>query len=790
MSAGGERGASTRRLWIVMLSAVVVVVGMIVATLRGAPWWVFAAISAAAFLAGTFESGRLGLSPMVPRLMRRPIISEPRPGDVLLPLELPVAPSPFVGRDSEIAQMSTYLQSRTKGPYVIVISGPAGIGKTALAMQFAQLSAGRFPDGQLFADLASVPDYDVGLSSLQASFIEALQGQDDPIPSAGNEQVSRYLELTRDRRLLIVIDNFRNDEAYLRPLLPASNSSALIVTSPAPIVLLEDQLDIELKPLGEGVALSLLRAMLGAQRVDADISAAKQIVKNAAGYPLALRLAAASLATRQYWGLGRAVSRMSQEEQRPDHTGSESAFDGLLDISYSMLTEDERRALRLLGLLEEPVFEPWMLAALTGIDDSAALRLAESLVQQRMIERTSEDSDEAQRFRIHEPVFAYGRARLRFETTIEDKRVSMESLAQARQKRQDREPTKQLRKQVFSWQDQGKLAAAVNAARDILALAEGKGDKPAQGMARSALAELYLELGSIDDARDLATAALHGPGPASHPRALRCLGKVEGRLRHIANATCLLDQACNLARELGDKSEEIRVLRELAAAEALGDDPGAGLTTAENAVDLCMRRRDRGQRLLAGVLWSKGTVLLHTGGLGDAAGVLSDAEAVSREADQALWTAWIIHARARAALSAGKHEESEKLAASALTMFRDMRHRYGVAHCRLLLGDVYRAEGRLENAVRLREEALETFQNCGDPWIEAYTSYRLAFDNLDKGNTDDAIELLNSAYQGFAKVGDGESSRQARRDLDSSALRLRRLARLGERLTDAVTPSP
>jgi tetratricopeptide (TPR) repeat protein len=115
-------------------------------------------------------------------------------------------------------------------------------------------------------------------------------------------------------------------------------------------------------------------------------------------------------------------------------------------------------------------------------------------------------------------------------------------------------------------------------------------------------------------------------------------------------------------------------------------------------------------------------------------------------------------------------------------MFRDMRHRYGVAHCRLLIGEAYCKEGRMEDAALLLEDALETFQNCGDPWISAVTTEVLAVTQLSQGQTADAIGLLEKAYRNFDQLGDQESCHRVRDKLDSSGNRWRRLSRLGERL--------
>ncbi len=243
--------------------------------------------------------------------------------------------------------------------------------------------------------------------------------------------------------------------------------------------------------------------------------------------------------------------------------------------------------------------------------------------------------------------------------------------------------------------------------------------------------------GYLDEARELATDALEVTG-RGRPRALRCLGKVERRLRQISAAETYLRQAYNAACELGDGSEQIRVLRELSAAQALGAEPAVGADTADDALRLCDRRPDTGKRLRAGVLWSKGSALLYAGDLDRAERAFQDAEQIASEADQHLWMAWIGQGRSRVALEAGHFDESKRFTTEALDRFRGMRHRYGIAHCRLLLGEICRAEGQWQEAARTLEDALETFQNCGDQWMTGVAMHTLALNRRDQGYPDAA----------------------------------------------------
>src|SRR5437762_732427 len=75
------------------------------------------------------------------------------PGAAPKPAQLPARVGPFAGRDAELASLDRMLAEREGDLPVVTISGVAGMGKTALAVQWAHGIADRFPDGHLFLDL-------------------------------------------------------------------------------------------------------------------------------------------------------------------------------------------------------------------------------------------------------------------------------------------------------------------------------------------------------------------------------------------------------------------------------------------------------------------------------------------------------------------------------------------------------------------------------------------------------------------------------------------------------------
>ena len=187
-------------------------------------------------------------------------------------------------------------------PTVVIsaIGGTAGVGKTALAVQWARQVAERFPDGQLYVNLRGYdPGQPMTATDALAGFLRALGVAGPDIPAGEDERAARYRSLLAARRMLVVLDNAGSVE-QVRPLLPGSPGCVVLVTSRDTLAGLvardgARRLTLDLLPLAD--AISLLRALIG-DRVDADPAAAATLARRCARLPLALRVAAELAAAR------------------------------------------------------------------------------------------------------------------------------------------------------------------------------------------------------------------------------------------------------------------------------------------------------------------------------------------------------------------------------------------------------------------------------------------------------------------------------------------------------------
>src|SRR5262249_24097233 len=152
------------------------------------------------------------------------------------------------------------------------------------------------------------------------------------------------------------------------PLLPAGAGNAVLVTSRARLagLALAEVIDLGVLPMGQ--AVELLGKIVGAGRVAAEPEAAAQIGGLCGYLPLALRITRARLAAKPQWRLQRLAGRLVAHHRRLDElTVGDLEVRASFALSYRGVGELERRAFRLLGLLEVPDFAPWMLSALLDV---------------------------------------------------------------------------------------------------------------------------------------------------------------------------------------------------------------------------------------------------------------------------------------------------------------------------------------------------------------------------------------------------------------------------------------
>lgn len=286
------------------------------------------------------------------------------------PRHLPPAIRLF-GREAELRTLDRLLTPAA----VIGLHGPAGVGTSALARTAALRAAPRFPDGQLHLDLLGTNPHHEPMAATEAlaRLLRALRAPGDP--PADSEAALRAA--VAGRRLLIVLDNAAHAD-QVRPLLPAADGCAVLVTSRAPLALPDPVTRVATAPLARRAATDMLVTLAGRTGCAApEHAAAAEIALLCECLPLALRIVAARLAERPDRSLRGFADRLRDHRHR------------LVELSLEE-ADGDRLAMRLfgsLGRLGIPEVTPDLIAGLVDVRPEQAERALNRLVDVRMLSR-------------------------------------------------------------------------------------------------------------------------------------------------------------------------------------------------------------------------------------------------------------------------------------------------------------------------------------------------------------------------------------------------------------------
>ena len=307
-----------------------------------------------------------------------------RPGAVPVPAQLPAAPAGFVGREAQLARLDTM-------PGLVVITGQAGVGKTALALTWGHRIADRFPDGRLYADLRGYAKGEpLRAVDVLSAFLRALGVSPEQIPLDEESAAAWYRTLLAGRKLLVLLDNAASAE-QVRPLLPGTPGSVAVVTSRdglSGLLVEEGARRLRLDSLPHADALEVLSRGLGAGRVSGAPEAADDLVTLCGRLPLALRIAVANLLDDPGCDIGDYVAELRAETPLAalETADAEAAVRTAFELSYLRLDAEQRRLFRLLSVHPGPDFPAEVAAAVAGIGQGAARRLLDRLTSAHMLE--------------------------------------------------------------------------------------------------------------------------------------------------------------------------------------------------------------------------------------------------------------------------------------------------------------------------------------------------------------------------------------------------------------------
>lgn len=350
------------------------------------------------------------------------------------PRLLPADISDFVGRERYLNHLAELVDAPDRaGPATVIISaidGTPGVGKTTLAVHWAHSAAREFPDGQIYLNLqgyAPVPP--IKPRRALGTLLQLLGLPADRIPSTVDARSRAYRKLLADRRALIVLDNAATPE-QVRPLLPGASGCVVLITSRSRLggLAVRDGADLlTLDTLSPEESLDLFEGVLGPDRVAAERAAARDVAALCGHLPLALRIAAVRLAMRANFLFEDVLEELKPEDERLDglsQTADEhAAVRHVFSWSYDKLSEEERRAFRLLSLHRGATIPAEAAEAVLDRGRAETRRLLESLADAHLLE-----SDRPRRFHFHDLLRLYAQERGADDDSEQARRTALERL--------------------------------------------------------------------------------------------------------------------------------------------------------------------------------------------------------------------------------------------------------------------------------------------------------------------------------------------------------------------------
>ncbi len=345
------------------------------------------------------------------------------------PHNLPVQPTPFLGREQEVASVCALL--RRPEVRLVTLTGPGGIGKTRLGLQVAAELADQFANGVYFVALAPVSDADLVVLAIMQTL---------SISEAGGQPLLGLLKTAlKDKHLLLLLDNFEqviSAAEVVAEVLAACPHLRVLVTSRV-VLHVRAEHEFNVPPLSlpdpkrlpdlvtlsqyEAVALFIERAQAvkpDFQVTNANAPAVAAICARLDGLPLAIELAAARSKLLPPQAL---LARLSQRlavltSGARDAPARHQTLRNTIAWSYDLLDAAEQQLFRRLatfvgGCTLEAVEA--VCAALDGATGVASvLDGVSSLLDKSLLQQTEQDGEEP-RFVMLETVREYGQECLR-----------------------------------------------------------------------------------------------------------------------------------------------------------------------------------------------------------------------------------------------------------------------------------------------------------------------------------------------------------------------------------------
>ena len=678
---------------------------------------------------------------------------------------LPRDTASFTGRERELSRLLEELAPKAAdGPVVGIhaIDGMAGIGKTTFAVHAAHRLAPSFPDGQLFLPLhAHTPGQrPVDPADALASLLLTIGLAAAQIPPGLEARAARWRDVVAGKQILLLLDDAAGHE-QVRPLLPGTAGSLVLVTSRRRLAALADAAQISLDTLSPGEAATLLARLAARPGLRAGDAAVGELTRLCGYLPLAVAMLASQLRNHPARTSAGLAAELAQARDRLALMHAENVSVGAaFGLSYADLAPGARRLFRRLGLVPGPGIDAYAAAALDGTDLAAAGRNLDELYDQHLIAEPAPG-----RYELHDLLREHARA-----------------LAAA----DDPAETGAAAGRLLDYYLHTALAAGPHfTPRTSAYRRPSPSRRPPQAPDLSTLGQAAAWLEA--ERANLHAAAEYAARRACFPHATALPVAISGFLAargHWDQSAALHRGALAAARQADDRLGEAGALTELGSLGVLtGDYPAAAASLAQ-AMAIYGDLDDRPGHAHAQV--ELGFLGVLTGDYAAAAASYQQALALARSASDGLAEATALNHLGLVQQLTGDYPAAVASQQRALALFRDLGNLYGWAYALNDLGVVQQETGDYAVAAASQQQALKAFRDLGARIGQAHALNDLGVVQQETGDYPAAAATHQQALALFRDLGNRLGEAEALNRLGELAARTSATGQARERHAQAL----
>jgi tetratricopeptide (TPR) repeat protein/transcriptional regulator with XRE-family HTH domain len=612
----------------------------------------------------------------------------------------------FTGRQAELAQLlGTLAAAAANGGVVDIhaIDGMAGIGKTTFAVHAAHQLAGDFADGQFFLPLHAHTrgQRPVGPADALASLLLTAGASAAQIPPGLEARAGRWRDFVAGRKILLLLDDATGHE-QVRPLLPGTAGSLVLVTSRRRLTALHDATVISLNTLSPGEAATLLTRLAARPGVHAGDLAVGELVRLCGYLPLAVGMAASQLRHHPAWTAAQLAAELATARDRLALLRTENlSVAAAFGLSYADLTPAQQRLFRRLGLVPGADFDAHAAAALDHISLDEARRCLDELYDQHLITEPAPG-----RYQMHDLLREHARAL----AAADDPAACGAATGRLLDYYLHTALTAGQHLPTWSW----------TPGVDSLPPARPPECAPPISTPGQAAAWLEAERPNLHAATGYAAAS------GRHRHAMVIPAAISGFLYtggHWDQAVAVHQIGLAAARQAGDRPGQARALAMLGDSQFSANDRAAAVATTQQALALYRDLDDRAGQ--ANALNGLGFVHRLSSDYRPAAACHRQALELYRDIGDRRGQAESISRLGAVQQETGDYRAAASSQLRALEIHRDIGDRMGESGALMELGAVQKLTGDYQAATASHQQALETLCDLGEPAAQGFTRNEL-----------------------------------------------------------------